>query len=420
MVRALYEAGSLYRYVTGGVDSFRGPVARAGRALVAATLSGLDRQLGRRAVAAVPESFVESHWGWEAPRVAAAQLGMSRLEDWAWERSELALDRACARLLQSSGPTAFLGVEHGALAALRAAKGAGKPGVVAFLSPHHRTRARWVDAESAAEPGLRDDASAAIDTMTARRDHRRDVEAETADWIVTNSSFTTRSLVDAGFSAGKMLTVPLGGPEPMPVVQLPQTPQPIVRFIYVGPLSVRKGAHYLLRAWRRVAGPGTELHFYGKALLPAAILREAMEAPGGESITFHGSIPAADLPAVYQAASVLVLPTLCDGFGMVVSEALANGLPAITTRNAGAADAIDDGRSGFVIPPADEDALADRLQWCVAHPAELFEMRHAALAASGRWTWTDFRHQFAKLLVGAVGARHVHQPSTHAGVRVAG
>ena len=172
--------------------------------------------------------------------------------------------------------------------------------------------------------------------------------------------------------------------------------------MYVGPVSVRKGAHYLLRAWRRVAAAGAELHFYGKTLLPDEVIAEARRAPGGDRIVFHGSIPSSELPAAYRHATALVFPTLCDGFGMVVSEALANGLPVITTRNAGAADAIVNGRSGLLIPAADVDAIAEAIDWTMAHPAEVYAMRREALETAARRTWNDFRSNFRAALGGVL------------------
>jgi glycosyltransferase involved in cell wall biosynthesis len=404
MVRALYEADALHAFVTGGVDSFRHPLVRLARRVVARAWPGASRQLARRSVADLPADRVRAHWGWEAPRVAASQLGFApRLEDWAWEKGERALDRHCARLLRHPAVTAFLGVEYGALASLKAAGDLGKAGVVAFLSPHHKTRAAWVDREFDAFPELSERGRAAIDKLTPIRDARRDEEAARASWIVTGSSFTTRSMVDAGFPSGKILTVPLGGPDPIDPALLPARPSSITRFVYVGPASVRKGAPYLLRAWRRVAGPGRELHFYGKVLLPQAVIDEARRAPGGESITFHGSVPPSDLPTVYQRASALVLPTLCDGFGAVISEALAHGLPVITTHNAGAADQVTDGQSGFLIPARDEEALVQVIQRSLDRPTELFDMRRGALAAAAAWTWTDFRSTFQQVLGKALG-----------------
>jgi glycosyltransferase involved in cell wall biosynthesis len=328
------------------------------------------------------------------------------LEDWCWERQERDLDRHCAHALARPGSDAFLGVEHGALAALQAARRLDKLGIVAFLSPHRRTRMAWVDAEYERRPELRTAAHAAIDARSAARDARRDAEAATADWVVTNSSFTTDSLIEAGVPAGKLITVPLGGPDPVGAETLPAAAPPTLRYLYVGPVSVRKGAHYLLDAWKRVAGKTHELHFYGQPLLPAAVLDAARRAPGGDRIHFHGSVPSAQLRAVYQGASVLVFPTLCDGFGMVVSEAMACGLPVITTRNAGARDWVTPGQSGFVIPPADVEALAAALQWCADHPNDLLAMRRVALETASRCTWKDFRRSFRDQLNDAVnGAR---------------
>jgi glycosyltransferase involved in cell wall biosynthesis len=405
MVRALYETDALYAYVSGGVDHFPRGLARASRETIRTWLPVLNRQLERRSVRELPGRLIESRWRWEIPRLLANRLGALEWEDWCWEHGELELDRYCARRLRQAKAGGFLGVEHGALTSIGAARALGKSAVVAFLSPHRQTRVAWVDVEYEKTPSLRSKGRDAIEALSGLRDSRRDQEARAADWVVTNSSFTTRSLVDAGFDAAKMLTVPLGGPDPIPETHLPLRVPDILRYVYVGPVSVRKGAHYLLRAWRRVAGAGAELHFYGQQMLSQAVIDDALGAKGGASISFHGSIPAAELPSVYQQASVLVFPTLCDGFGMVASEALANGLPVITTRNAGAADAIESGRSGLLIPPADEDALAGALQWCADNQRELFSMRRQALSAARRWTWSHFREAFRRELAGALSGQ---------------
>jgi len=395
MVRALYESGSLYAYFSGGVDVWRRSAIRQARRWVGDRLPQLDRELTRRAVDAVPEELVHARWRWELLRVAAGRLAPAgRVEDWLWERGERDLDRVCARVVRREEVGGFFGVEHGALETITIAHALGKPTIVAFLSPHRRTRMRWVDAEFARRPELGTSAQRQLEDLSERRDARRDDEARLADWIVSGSSFTTRSLVEAGLTASKILTIPLGGPEPVPSAVLPAEQPRTMRFIYVGPVSVRKGAHYLLKAWPQVAGPEAELHFYGKPLLPERVLADARRAPGGDRLFFHGSVPAHTLGQVYLDASLLVLPTLCDGFGQVVSDALAHGLPVVTTENAGAADCVEPGATGFIVPPADEDALAQCLTWCVTHRDRVFEMRRPALARAAAWTWRDFRKKF--------------------------
>ncbi len=396
MVKALYETGGLYAYFSGGVDVWHGPAWKRVRQWIGSGVPTIERELSRRAVHGIPETLIWPRWRWELPRAIAGRFPSAlRVEDWLWERGEHDLDRRCAGMLACPDVDGFFGVEHGALHAIREAHSVSKPAVVAFLSPHRQTRARWVDSEFDRHPEFGARSRSRLDDLGVDRDARRDDEAREAEWIVSGSSFTTRSLIDAGLTADKILTIPLGGPDPTPVSDLPDAAPKTRRLIYVGPVSVRKGAHYLLRAWRRAAGANIEMHFYGKVLLPARLIADALSAPGGDRLFFHGSVPASTLGGIYSQASLLVLPTLCDGFGQVVSDALAHGLPVLTTTNAGAADCIDSEAVGFVIPPADEDAIAARLAWCGDHPQHLFEMRRAALARAAAWTWGHFRRQFA-------------------------
>jgi glycosyltransferase involved in cell wall biosynthesis len=364
----------------------------------------LDRELNRRRVSGLPVDLVRTRWHWEGPRVAANRLGLPRLEHHIWEQAERALARAAASLLEQPAVTGVLGVEHGALEALAAARRLAKTGFLAYLSPHHRTMRQWLEPEFERWPELGQGSRARVSQYAHRGNARRDEETRLADWIVTGSTFTTQSLTAAGVPAAKIMTVPLGGPEPIPANALPAAAAGPVRFAHVGLVAVHKGSHLLLRAWRRVAGRGAELHVFGKSMLPESVIRGAKESRGGASVVFHGSIPSNELRNVYLQSTILVMPTLCDGFGQVISEALAHGLPVITTRNAGAADLIRHGESGLIVPPGDEDALAEALAWCLDHPHELVDMRRAALASARARTWPVFRRDFGAALLAASAA----------------
>ena len=395
MARALAEADALAEYVTGAVDVWRGPWARAMRRQAGQWLPSVDRQLARRTIREVPADRVHPRWGWDLARTLAAMSGAgAALQDELWERAEHSLDRYCARALGNPAVDGYLGVEFGALAALTEARRRHKVGLVAFLSPHHLTRRRWLEPELAAWPQARTSTDRKLEALSVARDARRDEEAAIADWIITGSSFTTRTLVEAGYSATKILTIPLGGPAPVPQSALPGRQRAVTKVVFAGSVALHKGAHHLIEAWQRLIPRDAELHFYGKVLLPHRMIETVSGSAAGRSVTFHGLIPASDLRAVYLDASVLVLPTLADGFGQVVTDALAHGLPVITTTNAGAADRIKPGVSGFVVPPADVTALTEALAWCLDHPADLFAMREAALIEAGRWTWADFRRTF--------------------------
>ncbi|NOT55741.1 MAG: glycosyltransferase family 4 protein [Deltaproteobacteria bacterium] len=385
---ALHEAGVLGAYYSTGVDHYHLARAHSARQLLAILAPALDRQLQRRRIVTIPNELVHADWLWELPRTLVAKVRLNnRVQDWLWERSEHRLDRRCARLMAGEEFSAFFGAEHGAFAALRSAKEQGKKGVVAFLSPHHTMREQWVDREYEQFPELLTTATRWLLRLATARDARRDEEARLADAIHTASATTRDSLIAAGIPPGKIYAIPLGSPPALPETALPSALPSPLQVLSVGSLSVTKGSHYLFQAWRAL-GPtvAAELHCYGAVLLP----RRALPLPG-ERVVFHGSLPRAAVFAAYQRAAVLVFPTLYDGFGSVVAEALAHGLPVITTRNAGAAELITEGINGFLVPAGDPQALSERLAWCVEHPRELLAMRHAALATARQWTWTHFR-----------------------------
>jgi glycosyltransferase involved in cell wall biosynthesis len=393
MARALYEANRLACYVTGAVDVWRTSWARGVRQALG-QLPGVERQLSRRAIRQVPSDLVRARWGWDLARTAASVAGLdAKTQDWLWERAERALDADTARWLSRADVGGYLGVEFGALASLRAARDLGKPGLVSFLSPHHRARARWVDPDLLRFGGLQSDSDRRLAELSIERDRLRDEEARLADGIITGSTFTTRSLVAAGIPEDRILTVPLGGPAPLDAAALPAEPPAVPRFIYAGSVAIHKGVPHLLEAWSRLAVSHAELHVYGRMQLPLSLV-DGYRKRCGDTVVFHGSVPAAELSEAYLHGSALILPTLADGFGQVVADALAHGLPVITTTNAGAADRIVQGECGFVVPPADADALAERLEWCLSHPRDLWRMRGAALDQAHRWTWAHFRAAF--------------------------
>ena len=89
----------------------------------------------------------------------------------------------------------------------------------------------------------------------------------------------------------------------------------------------------------------------------------------------------------------------------VAAALRAHGLPVLTTTNAGAADLVEPTKTGFVVPPADSYALAEKLQWAIDHPDALFAMRPRALANAARWTWADFRRRQVSLLSEALAGQ---------------
>src|SRR5262249_37505886 len=158
-----------------------------------------------------------------------------------------------------------------------------------------------------------------------------------------------------------------------------------------GTFSIRKGAHYLLSAWRKLAPKNALLQVFGANNLPSELTSDLPI-----SIKISATIPQSELFGHYRSADVLVFPTLCDGFGMVVTEAFAQGLPVITTNRAGASDLVRHEENGLIVPAGDASALAEALEWCLTHRTELTLMRRAALETAASRQWHDFRRALSR------------------------
>jgi glycosyltransferase involved in cell wall biosynthesis len=154
--------------------------------------------------------------------------------------------------------------------------------------------------------------------------------------------------------------------------------EPKFRVSFVGLLEPWKGFHYLVDAFNSLDLPDSELILWGSSgSRPVAhyLRREMSRNP---RIQLRPVVVRSCYGDVYAKSSVLVHPSLSDGFGYVVGEAMASGIPVIVTRNTGAADLVVDGKNGYVVPVCNSEAIRERLAHLAAHPALLKEMGRQA------------------------------------------
>ncbi len=143
-----------------------------------------------------------------------------------------------------------------------------------------------------------------------------------------------------------------------------------LRVLTIGAVGLRKGSPYVLEAARRMRGQAV-FRMIGSGTVPPAA------GAGLEGIVeFTGPIPRLEIIAQYAWADVFLLPSLCEGSATVIYEALAAGLPVITTPNSGSV--VRDGIDGFVVPIRDVDAIARSVHLLHDDRARLFEMSHNA------------------------------------------
>jgi glycosyltransferase involved in cell wall biosynthesis len=154
--------------------------------------------------------------------------------------------------------------------------------------------------------------------------------------------------------------------------------------LYVGVLTPLKGIHHLINAFVLIAEdfPGAQLVILGKDENKsyAANLREQIKKLGlNGRVQFVGPQPQSELAKLMANASVLVLPSVSEGLGRVIIEAMATGTPVIGSRVGGIPELVQDGVTGFLVPCGDESALAEKLRWILSNPD-----KSSAMGESGR------------------------------------
>jgi glycosyltransferase involved in cell wall biosynthesis len=106
-------------------------------------------------------------------------------------------------------------------------------------------------------------------------------------------------------------------------------------------------------------------------------------------------VPQSELAEAFRKADVFVFPTLVEGMPLAVIEAMASGLPVITTPN-GPGDIVRDGVDGFLVPPRNVDAIVERLEQLRANHDLRASMGQAARSRALGYTWSNYRENMVK------------------------
>jgi glycosyltransferase involved in cell wall biosynthesis len=128
-------------------------------------------------------------------------------------------------------------------------------------------------------------------------------------------------------------------------------------------------------------------------------LRDILSRLPTANVEFLGPVPRAQLVDLMSRSHALVLPSIEDGFGLVLSEAMACGCPLIASTNTGGEDLFTDGVEGFLVPIRDPAAITARLQQLADSPALRQQMSSAALAkVQSLGGWADYGDRWESLL----------------------
>lgn len=352
---------------------------------------------------AIPADRVKSFPWVMTPYMALAGWGVLGQP---WERSlswlaKESLDAYVARRLPECDVLLVLSG-----AGLRSARVARKRGI-RFVCDRGSAHIRYQDTLLREEFARWDQRFPGIDPRVIEKEEG---EYDLADMITVPSEFALRSFIEMGIEPAKLRKVPYG----VDVRRFGKSAAPDRgRFdvLFVGQVSFQKGVPYLLRAFSRLRHSCKRLRIVGS--LGPEMRRYFDRHPPSPDVELLGHMPQTRLKDVMSRAHVMVLPSVQDGFGMVLSQALACGCPVIGTWNTGAADLFSDGVEGFIVPPRDPEAIAERLQQLADDPDRRDGMSEAALRRVDELGgWDAYGERMASVLTEMVeGPRMASEPA---------
>lgn len=231
----------------------------------------------------------------------------------------------------------------------------------------------------------------------ARANQLRDLERaalKPAHAVVATSPATARSLAADYDVPAKRIAVAVPGVDPAPLAE--GTGDPFT-LLSVGSLTPRKGHAVLLQALERVSFVHFQLSIVGSLERDPKEAKRLQELAAGlrhsSRISFAGEVDEGRLAQLYRAADLFVLPSFHEGYGMVLTEALACGLPIVAT-TAGAIPETVPRAAGRLLPPGDPAALAATLETLMTDSQAYATLRAGARAARRdlpRWEETADR-----------------------------
>ena len=352
--------------------------------------SRLRNELRRRSFPVELAPFIRTFPWREIGRQAVGQLGWNRMTNdgvFNIDKVYLSLDRRVAKSLSdSSRINAVYGYDGGALESFRAAKRHGMKCIYEHPIVYWRKVRQYQREEAELHPEWAPTLGALADSEEKLAG--KDEELALADVVITPSTFAKESMAGAPGLKAPIHVVSYGT---LPAGDYPRSRADKLRVLFVGALSQAKGLGYLLEA---VAHLGREIEFsvIGRRISPViptpALLDKYRWIP---------SLPHGELMQEMSRHDVLVLPSLHEGFGMVMTEAMAQGLVVITTPHTGGPDVIVEGVDGFLVPIRSAEAIEEKLALLARDRDRLTVMQEAARRKAASCNWKNYRQRVVEV-----------------------
>jgi alpha-maltose-1-phosphate synthase len=298
------------------------------------------------------------------------------------------LDREVARRLgETKKVKAIYAYEDGALESFRAAKDLNISRLYDLPIGHWRAGQRIYAEEAEREPEWASTLTGTLDS--AEKLSRKEEELRLATRVIVASTFTKQTLAESSCTA-KIDIVPYGAPGS--ISDGITRPSSKLKVLFAGSLGQRKGLSYLLTAVENLED-AVELTLLGrKAATDCGPLEAAVR-----KYRWLPSLAHAEVLREMHLHDVVVLPSLFEGFGLVILEAMAQGTPVITTDHTAGPDVIENEVDGFIVPIRSPDAIAAKLNVLARDHERLMSMKSAAKRKAELHGWAAYRRRLVEV-----------------------
>lgn len=336
-------------------------------------------------------------WPWlEAGRIIAGKLGYTRLTRhetgvFSVDAVYRDIDRRVAATLPTmshQGVEAIYAYEDGAEFSFRQAKQLGITCLYDLPIGYWRAARRLMQAEQERWPAWASTLTGLVDS--AEKLERKDEELRLADRIFVASKFTADTLREFPGPLAPVEILPYG----FPPVGASRTYEPLnnrpLKLLFVGGLSQRKGIADLFAA----------VDALGSRVSLTVVGRKATEdcEALNNALTKHRwitSLPHEAVLALMREHDVLVFPSLFEGFGLVITEAMSQGTPVITTERTAGPDLIRHGENGWLIEAGSTLALQNAIEELLHHPDSVAANGRAAMVSASNRPWETYEQELA-------------------------
>lgn len=349
----------------------------------------------RRYKEGLASPYVHSHWNFEFREMWMRKLqGKSLAVQNQVYKRDTDFDLMIAAKIPSIASSHFWGFQGSCHASLKAAKQADKI-AVCELATAHVVQAKKILAE---EARLQPDWADSIDNLYFPPEYEKRLEEEPflADHVIAASKFTEWTLKETGIDPAKISVLPLGFEADKIPFQLSAngfSKRPL-RLLFAGTVTQRKGISYLLDAMATLPGSANvELHIIG------GIQGSGNAFSKRKHLYCHyPAVSQQEMFQKYQEFDALILPTVFEGFGLVIVEALAAGIPVITTPHSMGPDVISEGKNGWIIPIRDSVAIANAMvQLRDKSDDEFAQMKLFSRSSALEFTWERYSQNLAEV-----------------------